>query len=768
MPIDSNRLRTYPFFNYFYDTNDPNLTYHGLRETNRNGVELLYQWAKNHNVDGTEAAPDRRGIGADERRLAQLIAEHQNYRGTFAQGILPVFLERFGIKPESEEFAPPDPPSVRVTRAEAPIHLPEVKPVEGLESADANTLPRLLKAALARDKGPLARMSARDRGLHQLAVFKQFTDKLWRDGEQTDTLRIADELLDMIESHPEARAVGREDHNGAGWGVAQSLALGLDPNELVRSFPRALPSDRQTIFFFDRMMVGPMSYVDAYRRAMGMEESAVDFQQKSFLSWVVGDRPKFAGEVLPFATCGGWKPAQVVDERRPFETTGLKWGTLLFPGDPEVAALPVKEGFEFPIDCLRDGGELFATALPENGDHLQVFDLDARRLDVEKVIHHDESGKAVAWSARFKDAGGREVPPDQVMGRIWAAGPGVLQGDGRADMTKDVGWQGFCERIAAQAVYKAHYGIPELDREVVPIKAGEAIIGIPRAEAQKLFDAEIHDLAPDTTYCGFRFNDEVQAIVLDGGEVVTGRIMGLEHLQNTRQSRSLGGDVIKVPNTGRQVFRGAVEIATDDGARVVDGSQIKEVVGRTEDDVRISRYIGWIAEQKGVFVTDAMIGAPLSNGPRWVNQVEIEAREDEQRPVWAMRTGELRGLHGPLVRSPRDRMLWIRGLYGPRDDAAARESGDPGRMLIQFSGWVQVNRNGRIVNEGFISGQPDFAWNAKGPIDWSRPSAFNPYVPPEFRLQLLVNGVKDRAKLEALAERLNLPPGWAALRVEEA
>ena len=55
---------------------------------------------------------------------------------------------------------------------------------------------------------------------------------------------------------------------------------------------------------------------------------------------------------------------------------------------------------------------------------------------------------------------------------------------------------------------------------------------------------------------------------------------------------------------------------------------------------------------------------------------------------------------------------------------------------------------------------PDFGWGATGNLDWLAKSSFNPYMDPELRLKLFVNGVADVAKLEAQAEALGLPKDW--------
>ena len=98
-------------------------------------------------------------------------------------------------------------------------------------------------------------------------------------------------------------------------------------------------------------------------------------------------------------------------------------------------------------------------------------------------------------------------------------------------------------------------------------------------------------------------------------------------------------------------------------------------------------------------------------------------------------------------------MLWVYGGY---------KHSDTSPPSANSRGWVQVSRQGRILNEAFCTGAPGFGWASKGPLNWEAESTFNPYVSPELRLALLVNGVED---IEAQAEALDLPANWRDHRV---
>jgi hypothetical protein len=131
--------------------------------------------------------------------------------------------------------------------------------------------------------------------------------------------------------------------------------------------------------------------------------------------------------------------------------------------------------------------------------------------------------------------------------------------------------------------------------------------------------------------------------------------------------------------------------------------------------------------------------------------------EGTDNPEWMK--GKVFGVEGQLKREAGDKLVHIDGLY---------KSGSGTGMNSAFKGWVQLDSNDKIINEGFLSGEPDFGWAASGPLDWNARSSFNPHMQPEMRLKMLINGVSDMAELESMASRLNFPSNWRDLRLPEA
>jgi hypothetical protein len=93
----------------------------------------------------------------------------------------------------------------------------------------------------------------------------------------------------------------------------------------------------------------------------------------------------------------------------------------------------------------------------------------------------------------------------------------------------------------------------------------------------------------------------------------------------------------------------------------------------------------------------------------------------------------------------------------------------------QFVGWYQVDEStGRVINEGFISGEPDFLWGIhEARLNWHASSTYiGSAMRSEFRIGLIVNAIPDlRNQTEEgdrIAQSLNLPSNWKSYIVTEA
>jgi hypothetical protein len=818
MPIDLRNLEQYrnqpsPFglFNEFWHKHgDADLSGGGLNEITVAGAEKLAESAKKHKVDGTPAPVDQFEIDSDERALMKALLEHPLYSSFFEQDAKVKVIELFGLDPAEVHL----PHGVAHPKDEGEVAL-EPRSVSQFGHRLANADLTQLADAFSQDYRSNTkyfedqRAAPEERARRTLSLLKDYATALWSRGEQGGTEAAGNALLDEFAKTRSGKLLGSKNFNGAPWSVAQSLMLGLDPNKFEGKYPKAHKSAEVTYLSMNDGMAKAMSFVDEWLSAKGLPKKAEAYEKLSPLGWLLG------------IESGHLKKGNL-NESRPFSTSGLNWGVALFPNDRQIAELPPKQGFEFPIDCL-DSFNNFITCRPDRGERLAAQDDKGHRLTVEKVIH-EEGGKAVSWSAKFTSAGGQEVEPSKVVGVILDRG-GRVKGDGKVGGEVNMWWWGFCDRNTAQQLYKSKFQIPQLDRETIKVKAGDKIVSFPKAEAQKLIDADIPDIVTNETMCGFRFNDEPQQVVLKNGQRLMAKVP--EAIFNSGATTRIGDDMISIHDgpkrpllgvlevkvngaaeevavkdivsitkgEGNQVtiklkeggyresitgdlegqvpwnkaaqengqtilkqtedfqIRGGIKMTVEGGAQqLVATSDIVQIVGEMQKDLRISQYMVWIEKNGGMFATDASLGEVVSNGMRWVNKFTSDVREGEDRPEWAPE-GELTGLRGPVERVPGDKVTFVRAMfaYQPGQEATSEA----------FQGFIQTDKSGRIVNEGFISGQPDFGWSADGPLDWTKASSFNPHMSAELRVALLVNGVKESgAELEALAKRLNLPANY--------
>ena len=809
-PID---FKNSGLFNYFWKDAGEGLAHRGLDELTPDGATKLKKYALKHEHDGSVSTTGEQKIDAKEKAIMKAILEDDHYGAFFELDARPQVFEDFGIDPGEI-----DTPVINHPVSNGNIEIP--KGISQIPAAQlANAHPDQLAKTFAKEyqarksEFQSTNLTPDQRSQKTLGLLKSYTDALWAPGERPETERAGHALLDAFEKLPYAKQFGNKDFNGAGWSAAQSLVLGLDPNKFDLKFPDAHPTAETTYLSMSNKMAKAMSYVDKYREALGQEKKAEAFELKSPLGFILSEES------------GHYKKGNLT-ESKPFSTSGLNWGKVLFPNDAEIAKLPPTKGFEFPIDCL-DAFNNFIRVNPKQGDKLIVKDADGKALKAEKVIEKDADGKPVSWSAVFKNATGEEVDPNTVIGVLCNAN-GTEKGDGKTAGSQNMWWWGFCDRNTAQRLYKSKFKIPELDVDVIKVKAGNKIIEIPKEEAQKIIDADIPDIVTGESYCGFRWNDEPQIVVLKDGSNIQGRVsdLSLEAGPGTtrlegdyiavhdapdrpmlgtikvgektidvrdikRIERKTGGQEVTVftksdadnPVTGKlkskikwneasetgnkQVLRqtkkfrirGDIEMQTSSGeTKRIAASEIAQIVGETQKDMRISQYMTWVSQNEGMYATDSSLGIVVSNGMRWVNKIDIDVQNGDERPANAP-SGDLTGIEGSLERQPGDKVLWVNARYAYKADGDASST--------NFSGWVQVSKNGRILNEGFTKGAPDFGWSASGPLDWKAKSSFNPYADPELRLKILVNGLSDTSVLAARAKELNLPQNWESYRVND-
>lgn len=708
------KLKEYAFYKAFWSSGnaDDGTAHDGLDEVTVAGVDTLYNFAMNHNLDGSPSAAGQKSITNAERALVQAILENPDVGTFFELDALPALYSKFGM------------------------------------------------------------------------------------------------AADTVHSVAETAAATK---------IAFAKALGMSASKLDLSFPKAGRNAEMTYFAMNGKMAEPMSFVDQYRDALGLEKSAEAFEKAPVLGWMVGE------------TQGHTKHGNF-DEKKPFSTSGVNWGPLIFPGNSQVANLPAKKGFDFPIDALS-GFNRAVGAYESEGDKIEVVDAGGNALKAEVVIHKGADGKAESWSAVFKDSSGKVISPDKVTGLIKDEF-GEVKGDGETVGKMRMGWWGFCDRNTAGTLYKSKFEIPNLDRNA-RIEVNGKIITVPKGDAQKLLDVDMTDMAGPTRFVGHRFDDAPMQIRLSNGETLRGKVPGFE-LRMGPNAERFGGDNIRIRNSSSEPFLGCVAIESSWGSRrnislemvesitktagsdkvtitlkngreesgpllsslsfanaktlsngdqvlknskakpilgefeielaggkkrTVKASEIKQMQGELQTEMSISEYVKFISDNKGMYATDNAKGVIVSNGMRWINKIDVTTVKAGEDPSWLEKGNPVYGTKGELKRQAGDQIMDVKGLY--KHSATSSFS-------KQFTGWIQVDKQGKILNEGFHQGEPDFGWAADNALDWNAESSFNPSMVPEMRLKLFINGMSDESALNSMAKRLNFPANWKSLRTPDA
>ncbi len=187
--------------------------------------------------------------------------------------------------------------------------------------------------------------------------------------------------------------------------------------------------------------------------------------------------------------------------------------------------------------------------------------------------------------------------------------------------------------------------------------------------------------------------------------------------------------------------------------------EVDYIQGETPHDVRFSHYVSFVQRAEGVYVNEGSLARGISNARKWIDSIETYVTQGADRPAFSG-SADLVGIRGPLERQPGDKMVFQAGLGGANK---------------VFAGWMQIDeRTGRVLNEGFTYGEPDFVWGAHDVrLNWHAPSTYiGSAMDPQYRIALFVNGVPDlRNQTEEglkIAERLNLPSNWTSYIVSDA
>src|SRR5688572_6568442 len=146
-------------------------------------------------------------------------------------------MERFGLDPADVH----PPANIVRPKDEGKIALEKRKLSQLRPSGDPEAW---AKAFLREYRGQAAYLedssaAAGERARRTLSLFRDYATALWAGGETSYTEQIGTALLDAFAETRSGKLAGSKNYNGAPWSAAQSLMLGLDPNEFASHFPDA-------------------------------------------------------------------------------------------------------------------------------------------------------------------------------------------------------------------------------------------------------------------------------------------------------------------------------------------------------------------------------------------------------------------------------------------------------------------------------------------------------------------------------------------------
>lgn len=819
---------------------DPNAPALGFVDAQ--GVPLIKDYLLKHGDDGAASAPGAQEISRYEENLLYTLYSDPEFRGLCDPTGLAALKESFGFEdvqgPDGAQGNRP----VDAGRLDLPKRVSIVDATR-LQSLEPRQLPDLFSREISQRKreflspegGTIEQRSAK-----LLGLLRDYSQALWSHGHLPSTEDVKNQFLDILEKDTRGVAMhlGKQDFCGIGFGAAQRIALGGDPNEFRFDLPEAHVASNRTYLSMNGAMAGPMKKVDDWREAEGMDRAAEKVENASPLDWLAGNQS------------GHNKVAGNATEAQAISSTGVRWANAMFPGDDEIRDLPPTAGFEMAIDFLDAFGQ-FVRCDPSEGDRFTVQHADGQTpVRLEKVVERDDDGKAVSWSAKFVNTQtGEDVAAQDVVGRF-VDRAGRPKGDGQGAGSISLWWWGFCDRNTAQGIYKAQFAFPQLDIDEVPTRNGTKFSS---EEAQSLIDAHVGDLVTNERFWHFRFNDEPQIIQLRDGTQLQGQVgdeIFASRPGGSKVKNDLYGDLLVLHNSPERRLLGFVEVTREgrddadkilahridsitklddagkvavtlkpdeeggeprviegamgqdlpwdraverDGKKVLvqdesqpirgfidvqlpdrttkrlDVANIALIAGEQQVEHNLAVHLTMVEKLGGFFGADTSKAETVANSAKHVNKFEPFVSRNDETPEWWRGEFPQDGRAGPLVRERGDQITFHRAL-------AAHNQGEEARDQV-FAGWVQTNKNGRIINQGFADGyaggEPDFGFGAEGPLEWiNARSSFNPHMSGPIQkgllLELVVNGYsklkEDGPETDAVAKKLNLPQNWREYR----
>ncbi|MBN2358036.1 MAG: hypothetical protein JXR83_01195 [Deltaproteobacteria bacterium] len=430
---------------------------------------------------------------------------------------------------------------------------------------------------------------------------------------------------------------------------------------------------------------GPLAKLDKLLTARGMADraKALEFERKPALSWLIGDHSN-KGEFIPRSS---------ISENDAEMTTGVD-----FDGDGKLTA-------GVRVDFLDARGD-FAPAYSRSAFKPKLQDGD-KTIDLTRKEVRAADGSIEKFE--FFRPDGTKLTPDEAGKVYYTHG----SGDGKVGGTMSVGWWGSCDKVAlAGILFKDPQKDVTLDGVTFTAQDIRGLLTV-LADSQ----AVGHD------FVGNRYDEEADHLSLKNGQSFQGKIetnidfraSGHRRYGDMLTLDKIDQDVtIRLPNGESKTFK-ADEIS----------SLSREDVGDVSPMDFHQTMVKWLGEDKRPAAMDRDSGSHVWNYNFWKADLKEGTKlEGTSRPTES-------GYNGPA--SDGEIMRYSMDVY-------FGETGYP----VNYGYWLEYDKEGKIINGGWLSENPDFLWRPGGFNNWAGRNDRNPFVDPalvkEIYLQSIDNG----------------------------
>ena len=426
---------------------------------------------------------------------------------------------------------------------------------------------------------------------------------------------------------------------------------------------------------------GPLAKIDELLTARGMQDhaKALEFERKPALNWLIGEADK-----------GHMILNKKLSEKDAEMSTGVD-----FDGDGKIT-----KGVK--VDFLGNDGQFASISsrnrlVPKATIDGEVVDVKRERIDTNGEI-----------SFKFSRTDtGKELTAAELQS-VFYANP--VSSDGKADGTLDVGWWGSCDKVALAGV---------LFKEPLKDKVDMDGVTFTKQDMLGLLTVIANSQAKGTDFVGNRFDDRPDILVLKDGTQLNGKFKGVKDdvLRGGEGMWRHDGDYMVLTDPFKADPNKEITFVEMSGTeRTVKASEIKHMAREDKMDMAPGEFhttiLKWLSEGRAAAM-DRDSGDHVWNyNFHGATLKSAKPLNDADRPKAPGHNGEV-GKDTEVVRYEMD----VR--FG--------ESNWP----REYRYWLEYDANGKVVNGGWESDNPDFLWRPAAFNDWAGRNDRNPFVKPE-------------------------------------